>query len=202
MSISKLYDFLEQKDFLDPETSIITTVYIYTYDAKDEYLVRDEITELSKRLERPLAMVETLILNLFELTIEYLQFDTLNQESSLDQIMKQEKVKPKLAINRFERKINDDKFFQYINSQIVSHFSKESNLKKSYVFLHGIGTMFPYLRARNFISKIEKYMGNYKLIIFYPGTFEAGHYHLFGILPGSHIYRANHLNPLIEKIIV
>ncbi|NQV03163.1 MAG: DUF1788 domain-containing protein, partial [Bacteroidia bacterium] len=81
--------------------------------------------------------------------------------------------------------------------------SQESEKKKIYVFLHGIGSIYPYLRTSKLITRMEKYIGHrYKLIIFYPGTFESAHYHLFGIMPGSHIYRANHLNPLIEKITV
>jgi len=203
MSISKLYEFLEQKDFLNPETGMIFfPVYLYTYPARDEYSVRKEIEELGKRLERPLAMVETLILNLYDLMIDYLNSDMLSGASNFDLILKQEESNPELASKRLDRLINKNKFIDFINDRIVQHLSAESDKKKIYVFLHGVGSVFPYLRTSKLISRMEKYIGGYKLIIFYPGTFDAGHYRLFGTMPGSSIYRANHLNPLIEKITV
>ncbi len=204
MSISRLYDFLERKDFLNPETGMIFfPVYLYTYPAKDEYFVREQIRELAKRLERPLAMVETLILNLYDIFIDYLKTESLSGTNYFELILQQEEINPVQASKRVERLINKDSFIDFLNEKIVQHFSENSDKKKIYVFLHGVGSVFPYLRTSKLITRMEKHIGQkYKLIIFYPGTFEAGHYHLFGIMPGSHIYRANHLNHLIEKKIV
>jgi hypothetical protein len=199
MSISRLYDYLERKDFLDPATGqIFFPVYLYTYSARDEYAVRGEIQDLAKRLERPLAMVETLILNLYDVLIDYLKSDGLRGTTNFDLILQQEDTNPVLASKRLERLINKDAFVDFLNNIIIRHLSVDSDKKRVYIFLHGVGSVFPYLRTSKLITRMEKYIGQkYKLIIFYPGSFEAAHYHLFGIMPGSHIYRANHLNPLI-----
>lgn len=194
-----MYDYLERKDFLDPATGqIFFPVYLYTYSARDEYKIRGEIQDLAKRLERPLAMVETLILNLYDVLIDYLKSDGLRGTTNFDLILQQEKTNPGLASKRLERLINKDSFVDFLNEIIDQHIKEDHTMKRVYVFLHGTGSIYPYLRTSKLITRMEKYIGQkYKLIIFYPGTYEAAHYHLFGIMPGSHIYRANHLNPLI-----
>jgi hypothetical protein len=127
MSISKLYDFLEQKDFLNPETGMIFfPVYLYTYPAKDEYLVRKEIEGLAKRLERPLAMVETLILNLYDVMIDYLRSESLSGKNYFDIILHQEELNPDQAAKRMERLINKNSFIDFLDARICEHFSKDS----------------------------------------------------------------------------
>jgi hypothetical protein len=61
-----------------------------------------------------------------------------------------------------------------------------------------VGSVYPYLRVHNLIGRLEQYVKEYKLIIFYPGKLLDNNYQLFSRLPSKNIYRANHLNELIS----
>ena len=67
ITISKFYDLiLSDKEFQIPETGdLFFPAYIYTYNPKEEYVVRKEIENLKDRLIRPNNFVDTLILNIF-----------------------------------------------------------------------------------------------------------------------------------------
>lgn len=81
--------------------------------------------------------------------------------------------------------------------RIHSHLSDDSHLKKVYVFFYGFGSIFPYLRANKLVSRLEQYVKDYKVVIFYPGELMNNNYQLFGKLNSKSIYRANHLNNLL-----
>ncbi len=199
MSIDKLYDLLEKKDFLNPETAnIFSPFYFYTYNAKNEYAVRQEIERLKGKLERPLAMVDTLVLNLYEVLIEFLQFSTVAGKSQFDIILDREKRDEEKARVQIERMVGSEEFCAFLVEKIKSHLSADSHLKKVYVFLYGVGSVYPYLRVHNLISRLEQFVKDYKMIIFYPGKLLDNNYQLFERLPSKNIYRANHLNEFIS----
>ena len=64
---------------------------------------------------------------------------------------------------------------------------------RPYVFLYGFGTIYPYLRANEFLSLYEPLnkASRYKIILFYPGAFRDGRFSLFGKLSDNHAYRAH-----------
>lgn len=199
MSIDKLYDLLEKKDFLNPDTAnIFSPFYFYTYNAKDEYSVRLEIERLKGKLERPLAMVDTLVLNLYEVLIEFLQSSTVAGKSQFDIILDREKRDEEKARVQIERMVSSEEFCTFLVEKIKSHLSEDSHLKKVYVFLYGVGSVYPYLRVHNLISRLEQFVKDYKMIIFYPGKLLDNNYQLFERLPSKNIYRANHLNEFIS----
>lgn len=199
MSIDKLYDLLEKKDFLNPDTAnIFSPFYFYTYDAKDEYSVRQEIERLKGKLERPLAMVDTFVLNLYEVMAEFLQSSTVAGKSQFEIIIDREKRDEEKARVQIERMVGSEEFCNFLVQKIKSHLSEDSHLKKVYVFLYGVGSIYPYLRVHNLISRLEQYVKEYKMIIFYPGILKNNNYQLFGRLQSKNIYRANHLNELIS----
>ncbi|MGM9802982.1 MAG: BREX protein BrxB domain-containing protein, partial [Muribaculaceae bacterium] len=83
-------------------------------------------------------------------------------------------------------------FYEYINRRIMEHVNAESTGKKPYVFLYGIGSMFPFLRTSVFLSGYEEFneTSNYKIIVFYPGESEGNSFSLFGKINDQHTYRA------------
>lgn len=199
MTIDRLYDLLENRDFLNPNTAdIFSPFFFYTYDATKEYQVRNEIELLKEKLKRPLAMVDTLVLNIYDVMIEYLNSRKLAGKSDFDLLMELDKQGSDRFKVKLERIINDEEFVQFINEKVKTHLSADSSLKKVYVFLYGFGTIYPYLRAHKLVSRLEQYVKEYKVIIFYPGEFDNIHYKLFGKLAAKNIYRANHLNKLIQ----
>ena len=87
---------------------------------------------------------------------------------------------------------NSDSFIHYVSQRIEDHMAQNDGLNKPYVFIHGVGKMFPYLRTNVFLTKYEKYndTSRYKIILFYPGHQEGNSFSLFDTLPDSHTYRA------------
>ena len=63
---------------------------------------------------------------------------------------------------------------------------------RPYVFLYGIGNIYPYLRTSSFLNRYEKYnrSSRYKIILFYPGDADGASFKLFGTLDDHHTYRA------------
>jgi len=204
MTIPELYNKLAEKTFQDPETgNLFWPAYIYLYEPAEEYRIQEEIIQISERLKRPDNYVHALVLNIFEEFVAYLKASTLGPDCLLDEILEEEKIAPASAAKMLEDAAREDDFFAYINKQVVSHLDIPStgSEKKTYVFIHGFGQVFPYLRTHIFLSNFEKYTtGRFKLIIFYPGSVKED-FSLFNILEDKNPYRAIKLinNPYENK---
>lgn len=87
---------------------------------------------------------------------------------------------------------NSDNFIKFVSDRILEHMQQNDGLKKPYVFIHGIGKIFPYLRTNVFLTRYEKYNDpdNYRIILFYPGHQEGNSFSLFDTLEDAHTYRA------------
>ena len=79
-----------------------------------------------------------------------------------------------------------------IHQRIIDHITIKDQYRRPYVFMHGIGSMYPYLRVNEFLALYEDYneSGKYKIIVFYPGHREQNSFRLFDTLPDNHTYRA------------
>ena len=109
--------------------------------------------------------------------------------------MKKEKADPNVAARTQEtltRNAHSPEFVQYIHQRILDHISIKDDYRRPYVFLHGIGSMYPYLRVNEFLALYEDYnqSGKYKIIVFYPGHREQNSFQLFDTLQDNHTYRA------------
>lgn len=199
LTISEFYDtLLTDKEFQEPETgNLFFPAYIYQYDSKNEYKIREEIVELKERLKRPNNFVDALILNVYDEFISFLKSQKMGKDSILDLIIASdtEKEIPENLNDVLSEKANSLDFFQYINSKAEKHFQEPSEFKKVYLMLYGFGSTFPYLRTSTYLKNFEEYVKNYKLIAFFPGHYDNERYHLFGEFHDENIYRAVLINP-------
>jgi len=196
MTISELFDLLCDKSFQDPETgNLFFPAYMYIYKPDKEYQIRAQIKELKERLIRPNNYVDVLILNLFDVFLEFLQTRDLGGTSLYDILLKSEHNDPEKVTTTLKREASSEPFFSKVNTKIQEHLRNVNQYKKSYIFIHGFGEIFPYLRASKFLSKFEKFISGYKIILFYPGT-AKDYYSLFDLLNDENPYRAiKLLNP-------
>ena len=84
-----------------------------------------------------------------------------------------------------------------LHNHIQEHLAEQqTGNAKPYVFVYGIGSMFPYLRANVFLTCMEQFnqVNQYKIILFYPGESKGNSYSLFGRLDDMHAYRGTLLN--------
>lgn len=197
MTIEELYDKLNEPGFQDTANGdLFYNFFIYQYPAEKEYDIRRQIQEFKENLIRPTNYVDVLTLDLFEEFCKFLdQKKFLRFPSMLRYLLDKERDKPEEARNienTLIRNAHLPEFVQYIHRHILDHISIEDDLRRPYIFLHGIGPMYPYLRVNEFLALYEDYneTDKYKIIVFYPGHREDNSFRLFDTLPDNHTYRA------------
>jgi hypothetical protein len=173
--------------------------YVYTYPPEREYEFRRAVTELPERLRRPNVGQDPLLVNVYEELLSFLEGQTLGGRPLLYHILEQEEDAPEKVRRQVRQQAKSDRFIQRLADAFHDHVSTESNLDRSYILMHGWGSIHPFLRSSQFLDRMEGRLGDYKLILFYPGTYENGQFRLFGRLPSNRVYRASYLNDMIES---
>lgn len=196
-TIDHIFQLLSREDFKDPDTGLLFfPVYIYTYPADKEFQIRNQIDTLNDRLKRPSNSLNCLVINIYKEFINYLKENQFAGASLFDSIVELEQEDYNEALLFIQEKANEDQFMNFIGQKFEAYF-KEQQTDKIYLFLHGFGSVFPYLRLSTLLKNTEKYTKNFKLIAFYPGDFKNANYSLFGFFNDDNVYRANHLNKFI-----
>ena len=192
-SADKIYDLMSDKGFQEPRTgNLFFPAYVYTYKPELEYEIREQIAQLIKKLKRPNHYLDCLVINIYEELIDYLKADSFAGSTIFDSILEKEKEDYEDALNWILDEV-DNGFYEYFEEKINGHF-KEKNEKRVFLIIYGFGTAFPYLRASDFLKKTEKLIKEFKVIVFYPGTYKNSNYSMFNELNDDNLYRANHLN--------
>lgn len=198
MKLADLFEELSQKDFQHPDSgNLFFPAYIYCYDPAKEYQIRKEIRELKDRLIRPDIFQECMVINIYEEFIDHLKTEKLGDESLFELFIKQEKEESAIEAGENLKNMADSiEFLKQIDEKIRVHFQLPSKYKKVYVLVHGFGSIFPYLRASEFLKRFEEYVsgGGYKIVVFYPGKYENNQFYLFNEINHESIYRASLLN--------
>ena len=190
MTITELYKQLSNKDFQDHQTgNLFFPAYMYMYDATKEYEIDKEILDIKNRLHRPNNYLDVMIIDIFEVFIEYLKQEKFGKLTKYEFYTEHEKDKFDAVDKALKQDAYDKRFLNYLDNRIKSHFENANNYEVAYVFVKGFGNTFPYLRASRFMSNFEGYIKGYKLIMFYPGI-AKNYYSLFGLLKDENLYRA------------
>lgn len=190
MTITELYNQLADKGFQDYQTgNLFFPAYMYTYDPEKEYEVDAEIIDIKERLHRPNNYLDVMVIDIFEVFVEYLKQAKFGSHVKFDFYIQHEKDKAKVVANTLKQDAYDARFLEFLNSKIESHLEAAQEYEVAYIFIKGFGNAFPYIRANRFMNKFEKYIKGYKLILFYPGEAKE-YYSLFGLLRDENLYRA------------
>ncbi len=188
--ILELSELLCDKSFQDPSTGyLFFPAYMYLYDPEKEYQIRQEIDTMKDRLVRPTDFVDVLTINIFEEFCQYLKSQNWGDSNWFEFIMNNEQSSYNNIQTTLHQKAKEKGFCIFLNNIVQTHINQVDDLKKSYVFVHGFGQIFPYLRASKFMNLFEGYVSNYKIILFYPGSADK-YYNLFKVLNDENLYRA------------
>lgn len=195
MTIDELYEKLSSRQFQDTQNGdLFYNFFVYQYPADKEYEIRQQINEFKEQLIRPINYVDVLTMNLFEEFCNFLDSQSFGKlhPSYLKYLIEKDSTNPENVTKTLTNKANSDAFYEYVHNKIIQHISIKDDKIRPYIFLYGIGSMYPYLRTNVFLTNYEKYnqSSNYKLIVFYPGNVNKNTYHLFGMLNDEHTYRA------------
>lgn len=190
MTITELYEQLEDKDFQDHTTgNLFFPAYMYLYKPDKEYQIQEEIQRIKERLYRPNSYLNVLVLDIFQEFLNYLQGSQFGKKTKYAYFLEQEPEKPAKVEEALKKEANSPAFIQYLHNCIQDHFQRSGDYEVGYVFVHGFGAVFPFLRASRFLSNFEKHISGYKIILFYPGEAKE-YYNLFGLLNDENLYRA------------
>lgn len=194
MTVEQLYEKLCSKKFQDTENGDLFYNYlVYLYEAEKEYEMRNQIDNIRENIKRPVNNVDVLTLDIFEEFCNFLDSQHFGKHPSyLKYILEKDATKPKEVTRALLSKATSDDFMKYIHELIIQHVNKIDNYIRPYVFIYGIGNIYPYLRTSTFLSKYEQYNSSsrYKIILFYPGKKEGASFKLFSDLEDNHTYRA------------
>lgn len=190
MTITELYKQLSNKDFQDHQTgNLFFPAYMYMYDATKEYEIDSEILDIKNRLHRPNNYLDVMVLDIFEVFVEYLKQEKFGKLTKYEFYSEHEKEKFEAVDKALKQDAYDKRFLNFLDDKIKLHFENANNYEVAYVFVKGFGNAFPYIRASRFMSNFEGYIKGYKLIMFYPGEAKK-YYSLFGLLKDENLYRA------------
>lgn len=195
--IKKLYDKLNNPDFIRPG-GISYNFYIVPYDVRKEAKIMADLAALAGDLKRPADYIDVLSLNLFDVFMEFLGGMAFGKKSLLEHLLEADGKATELRVHDNIAKALSDKahgkeFVDFVHAKVSAHFAQHDAVhKRPYVFIYGIGAMYPYLRANAFLTAYEAVndANRYKVILFYPGIVRDAEFSLFGVLNDHHAYRA------------
>lgn len=196
MTIAELYDKLQTPEFQTVDNSLFYNYYIYMYDADKEYEMRKQLQEFKENLARPTSFVDVVMLDLFDTFCEFLDSQPFGKKynSRLAYILEADKEEEKhenittMLINNAHRR----EFLEFVRDKIQRLSKENAHLEHPYVFIYGVGRIYPYLRTNEFLTAYEEFNnpGENKIILFYPGHFENNSFVLFNTLYDQHSYRS------------
>lgn len=194
MTVQQLHEKLSSKEFQNPENGdLFYNYFVFQYDASKEHEMRQQIKEFKENFKRPTNYVDILTLDLFAEFCNYLNGISFGRHPSyLNYLLEKDGSDHDAVLKNLTIKANQQQFYEHIHNRIMEHVSIEDELIRPYVFVYGIGDMYPHLRTNNFLTNYEQFnkTSKYKLIVFYPGHVEGNNYSLFDALHDEHTYRA------------
>ena len=143
--------------------------YIFDYPAQAELQVREHIQMLMRRFESHHSELRVLHLNLLDVILAY-----LDQRGLFDKALKMEAAKDASAVLRaLKGSLAAAKISDFIAA-------KYKPAEYDLVFLSGVGSVWPMLRAHSLLNSLHKLIDKTPLLMFYPGTFDGTTLRLFG----------------------
>jgi hypothetical protein len=158
--------------------------YIFSYPPEDELDVRRHITFLMEQIPHHRPDLRVKHIDLFDFAIDHLRDRKL-----LDKTMQMQRKKtPKHVITQLEKVLDPEK-----TKNLFARIASPS--EHDLVFVSGVGSVFPMMRAHKLLNNIHSVMGSTPIVLFYPGRYDGQHLSLFGKLKSDNYYRAFKLVP-------
>ncbi|MCA6065377.1 DUF1788 domain-containing protein [Thalassolituus marinus] len=158
--------------------------WIFDYAPEDELSVREHVAFVSSMIEKKYSNLSMVNINLLECLVEY-----LGDRNFLDKAVQMQREKGDDAVLKALRgPLHMDKFAPYV-------VDKYSAFSRDIVFITGVGSVWPLLRAHNLLNSLHSLLGHKPVVLFYPGEYNGQTMSLFGRIPSNNYYRAFKLVP-------
>lgn len=162
-------------------------MYIQPFPPEHQGLIDEGVSRLIKRLERKSLI--SVSINLYTLCMEILE-----EEEILETILEDEKSIPRDDIMSTLDSVLD------VNATIIPGIQERiEEANPDFVFITGIGSVYPFLRAHAILNNIDSLAENSKLIMFFPGEYDKRQLKLFNRISDENYYRGHNLNDITEN---
>lgn len=162
-------------------------LYIQPFPPEHQGLIDEGVSRLIKRLERKSLI--SVSINLYTLCMEILE-----EEGILETILEDEKSIPRDDIMSTLDSVLD------VNATIIPGIQERiEEANPDFVFITGIGSVYPFLRAHAILNNIDSLAENSKLIMFFPGEYDKRQLKLFNRISDENYYRGHNLNDITEN---
>lgn len=158
--------------------------WIFDYDPAAELEVREYIAFLENMLTKKHSKLAYVHINLLDMLVQYLHSRGFVEKA----IALQQQKGDEALIKALAGPLHMDKFAPYL---VEATQAAEKNI----VFISGIGSVWPLLRAHNLLNSLHSLLGQTPMVLFYPGHYDGQSMRLFGKIPSDNYYRAFKLIP-------
>lgn len=153
-------------------------IYVYPYDPADEITVTEFFNSPKMRQSDKFRIKEC---NLYELLL-----DVCDDKRITPRIADMENKKGTEAlIKQLQRSVTPE--------ILVNKMKKKDISERDILLITGVGTAYPYLRARPVLEHVQPAFDKIPVVILYPGKYDGRGLSLFGRLPSDDYYRAFNL---------
>lgn len=155
--------------------------YIFDYPPSNELEVRDFIKVMVKRVNGSNLGFQIVVFDLYEII-----FDVLESKGYLE---KCEEIEKEKGTEHLSKAIGKMLRLTSVKNPVVTYIY-ENTPKNSVVFLTGIGSSYPILRAHNILNNLQQVLDTVPVVMFYPGEYTGQELRLFGTMKDDNFYRA------------
>ena len=158
--------------------------WVFDYSPEQELKVREYLDFLTNFLSKKHSHLKITSINLLDVMRNYLA-DRKFLDKACDMQMKKG---DKALLKALSGPMHMDKFAPYIMEQTSAG---ESDI----ILIHGIGSVWPVLRAHSLLNKLHGLLGHKPVVLFYPGEYNGQSLTLFNRITSNNYYRAFSLVP-------
>lgn len=148
-------------------------------------------TELNAQAKRLVSRLSKLGKNAIVIDLYQMSMELLEEEGVLQTLLEEEKELDQDAISSTLDSILDIK--EVIIPRISSIISENN---PDFVFIIGVGRVYPFIRSHGILNNIEELANNCNLILFFPGEYNNLQLSLFGTISDENYYRGHNLNDI------
>lgn len=158
------------------------SLYIQPVPSDKQSEVDDQVKRLTNRLSK--KGTKSIAINLYDLCMEILA-----EEDVLEPILEEETtISPDDIVATLDSVLD-------IKSVVIPRIHKAiTNDDPSFVFISGVGSIYPFVRSHGILNNIDELTDNCNLVMFFPGDYNNLQLKLFGKISDENYYRGHNLN--------
>lgn len=158
--------------------------WVFDYAPEEELKVREYLAFLTGFLSKKHSHLKVISVNLLEMMRDYLE-----ERKFLDKaVQMQEKKGDQALLKALAGPMHMDKFAPYMMEQTNAS-------EQDIILIHGLGSVWPVLRAHSLLNKLHGLLGHKPVVLFYPGEYDGQSLTLFNRILSNNYYRAFSLVP-------